>query len=235
VQLWPPVEVIRIVVAATAPVESAVPAAVTQSPTARLEDAAAWVSLKVVDDASFTLNVVVFNLGSVVVVVDLLLLELFFEVVVVVDLDVDFVVAAVEMPEMVKVVELTAVTLPLPTAMLPSRPAKLRAPFPPPAPLPPLLEPVLPDAPVPPGGRKPAPPGKVPVPPPWPAPPKPVDPRPAVVQLDPSGWLTATDRAVMVPLEDVPVTVTQSPVEMADAVTVVVCENAVDGVQLTVV
>jgi hypothetical protein len=221
------VEVIRIVAAVTAPVESAVPAAVTQSPTARFEDAAAWVSLKVVDDANFTLNVVVLSLGRVVVVVDVLLLELFFEVVVVVDLGA-FVAAAVEMPEMVNVVELTAVTLPLPTAILPSRPAKLRAPLAPPA------EPVAPDRPVPPGVRKPAPPGMVPVPP-WPGPTKPVDDRAPPVQLPPSDWLTATDRAVMMPFEDVPVTVTHSPVEIAEAVTAIVCENVVDDVQLTVV
>ncbi len=45
VQLLPPVEVIWIVDAATAPVESLDPAAVTQSPTARSEEAAAWRSL----------------------------------------------------------------------------------------------------------------------------------------------------------------------------------------------
>jgi hypothetical protein len=41
VQVLPPVDVIRTVVALTAPVESALPAALTQSPTARFAEAAA--------------------------------------------------------------------------------------------------------------------------------------------------------------------------------------------------
>jgi hypothetical protein len=48
-QVWPPVEVIRTVRAVTAPVESADPTAVTQSPTARELAAVDAVSLYVVD------------------------------------------------------------------------------------------------------------------------------------------------------------------------------------------
>ena len=39
-QVWPPVEVMRTIEALTAPVEAVLPAAVTQSPTARFEDEA---------------------------------------------------------------------------------------------------------------------------------------------------------------------------------------------------
>ena len=49
-QLWPPVEVILIEVAATAPVELDGPVAVTQSPTARLADVVDSVSVTVVVD-----------------------------------------------------------------------------------------------------------------------------------------------------------------------------------------
>lgn len=44
-QLSPPVEVMWTAVAVTAPVESLEPAAVTQSPTARAEEGALWLSL----------------------------------------------------------------------------------------------------------------------------------------------------------------------------------------------
>ncbi len=49
VHVLPPVEVMRTVVAVTAPVLLAVPNALTQSPTATADDVVAWVSDSVVD------------------------------------------------------------------------------------------------------------------------------------------------------------------------------------------
>jgi hypothetical protein len=48
------------------------------------------------------------------------------------------------------------------------------------------------------------------------------------------GWLMLTVRAVMVPLEEEPVTTTQSPTATVDADAVVDWVKLVDGVQLTV-
>ncbi len=63
-QVWPPVEVIRTVDAVTEPVVDAGPAAVTQSPTAKLDAAADWFWLNVVDDVSVTETLVALTLGG---------------------------------------------------------------------------------------------------------------------------------------------------------------------------
>ena len=57
-----------------------------------------------------------------------------------------------------------------------------------------------------------------------------------VVQVpDAEGWLMLTVRAVMVPLDEEPVTTTQSPTATDAALTASDWLNVVDGVQLTVI
>jgi hypothetical protein len=83
-----------------------------------------------------------------------------------------------------------------------------------------------------PAGR-PAPPAAPPPPPARPKPPPPVG-RVALHVPAEVGCVMLTDRAVIVPLDDVPVAATQSPTATADAAAVLGWLKAVDAVQLTV-
>lgn len=197
-------------VAVTDPVELVDPVAVTQSPTAKDEEDVDSVSVKVVDEPR------------------VMLMDLVTGVVVGVVLDVELwprVNPLNVVPSITIEVALAEVTLPL--AML--RPA--RKPRPPvPAPVgavPPEPPPgTLPPDPVPPPGKPP------PAPPRPPNPPRP--PKPVVQVPEEDGCLMTTERAVMVPLDVVPVTVTQSPAFIDAAVRVAVLVKVVVGVQSTV-
>jgi hypothetical protein len=197
VQVCPPVEVIRTVVADTAPVELVEPDAVTQSPTARSAAAALWSSWYLVDEEMSTVTGVVVG---VVVEVDVLGREP---------------KSAEEKPSTTMVLAPTEVTFPLAKPKFPD--PKRPPPAPPPAPE---------------GGRRVPPPGKVP--------PFAVEPdarvrpgkAPAVHEPDAAGCVIDTVCAVMVPLLDEPLTVTQSPT--ATDFTATVFENVVEDVQLTV-
>jgi hypothetical protein len=210
------VEVIRTVVAVTAPVLAAGPKALTQSPTANAVAVVAWVSDRVVVDAVVILSFSVFSLGLLAGVFDLLVEGLNVWLSTVPDSDtVD--------PE-------TAVTLPLANVKLP--PANDR---PPPAPA--LGKLPLGGVPVPPPDRA-APPPNLPPPnlPPAPAPAAPPPPKPAAHVPDVVALLMVIDRAATVVLDffdGVPVTVRQSPTVTALRVSVAVSENVVLPVQLT--
>jgi hypothetical protein len=210
----PPVEVIRTVVAVTAPFVAAGPRAVTQSPTARSVAAADWVEDDVVDPDVVILRFSVFGATGLEV----------FELLELLDLVRGKVPGEMSTPDTETVEPLTPVTLPDAMAME-LRPANRRA------------EPagklgrvplVLPVPPL----RK----------PPVPANAPPVDVPPLVVRevQDPvdEGLRTVMLRAAIVVLDvfdGVPVTVTQSPAasELTDSDTVF--ENCVEVVQLTVV
>jgi hypothetical protein len=210
----PPVEVIRTVVAVTAPFVAAGPRAVTQSPTARSVAAADWVEDDVVDPDVVILRFSVFGATGLEV----------FELLELLDLVRGKLPGEMSTPDTETVEPLTPVTLPDVMAME-LRPANRRA------------EPagklgrvplVLPVPPL----RK----------PPGPANAPPVDVPPLVVRevQDPvdEGLRTVMLRAAIVVLDvfdGVPVTVTQSPAasELTDSDTVF--ENCVEVVQLTVV
>jgi hypothetical protein len=178
------VEVIRTDAAVTAPVESVEPLAVTQSPTARFEAAADSISVKVVDELTAMVMLV---LGAVVVV----------------EPPPKRTDAAV--PVITSALVETASTLPV--AKLVGVPAR---------------------------GAGRVPPGVV-VPVPRPPPPKPPPcGRLAVHVPDADGGATLTVRAVIVPLEVVPVTTTHSPAATEEAVSVALRLKVVDWVQLTV-
>jgi hypothetical protein len=214
----PPVDVIRTVVAVTAPVVLAAPKALTQSPTATAEDVVDWVSVRTVDFAVVTLSFCVLGLVGF--------------------LD-DFEAAARlktwlnRVPDNDTEVPLTAVTLPVAMAKLANDP---RAPPPVPRPgkLPPAGVPEDPDPPVPDPKLPRAPPA-----PPNPAPPAPVrPPRPLVHVPLVDAWEIVMERAARVVLDflaGVPVTVKQSPTATALMVSVAVSENVVDPVQVTAV
>ena len=90
---------------------------------------------------------------------------------------------------------------------------------------------VLPDGALPTGALAPAPLGGPP-----PAPPLKPPPRPPVMAHDPEvGWPIVTERAVMVPADEVPVTVTHSPAFAAARVSLAVWVNLVEPVHVTVV
>jgi hypothetical protein len=210
------VDVIRTVVAVTAPVVLAEPNALTQSPTANAVDAVAWVSERVVVDAVVIFSFSVFRAGFfLAALLDLLVEALNVWLSTVPDSDtVD--------PE-------TAVTLPLANVKLPL--ANPRAPAGPEPPPPALGKLPLGGVPVPPPVR-PAKPPRAPAPnPPAPA-------APAAHVPDAVGLLIVIDRAATVVLDffdGVPVTVRQSPTATALRVSVAVSENVVLGVQLTAV
>src|ERR1700722_7708523 len=211
--------------AVTDPFELFAPVARTQSPTARSDAAADCVSGYVVDPFTVTLTVVA--LGR------------FWAVAFFVGFFPDGrLKLADENPEIVRLVPVTAVTLPvaklpapanpppggrLPDAPFggpPSPPGKRRPPLPPALPPPPL--PLAPPRPV------------------WPVPlllpaPRPPKPAPLVQVPDDGAGTMATDLAVIVvDLAVVPVTVTQSPTATDDAAVVAFCVNVVDDVHVTV-
>jgi hypothetical protein len=218
VQVFPPVDVIRTVVAVTAPVVLAGPNALTQSPTANAVDVVAWVSDRVVVDAVVIFSFSVFTDGFFLAA----LLDLLVEA---------LSVWLSTVPDSDTVVPETAVTLPLANVKLPPPNA-------PPAPpevrlgkLPPGGVPVPPPV-------RPAPPPNPPNPPRAPAPNPPAPPGPAAHVPDDVGLLIVMDRAATVVLDffdGVPVTVRQSPTATALTVSVAVSENVVLGVQLTAV
>lgn len=220
----PPVEVIRTVVALTAPLLAAGPKALTQSPTARSLEDADWVVLTVVEP-----DVVIVRLSVFWVVC-------FFD---------ELVFAVAPRPgrlpgenvlPVTEIVDpLTVVTLPLAMESEASCDRKLFAPEAPEGklgrvPLPPSPDPL----PAPPRnpGKPPAPPGG----PPWAAPAV----RPPNAVHDPldDGVVTVMLRAAMVVLDffdAVPVTETQSPAASELTACVTVLENVVMVSQLTVV
>jgi hypothetical protein len=205
------VDVIRTVVAVTAPVVLAGPNALTQSPTANAVEVVAWVSERVVVDPVVIFSFSVFSVGVfLAALLDLLVGALTVWLSTVPDSDtVD--------PE-------SAVTLPLANVKLP--PANRRAPEAP-EPLP------APLGKLPLGGVPVAPPVRPANPPNPPAPPG-----PAAHVPDDVGLLIVMDRAATVVLDffdGVPVTVRQSPTATAFRVSVAVSENVVLGVQLTAV
>jgi hypothetical protein len=215
----PPVEVIRTVVAVTAPFVAAGPTADTQSPTARSVAAADWVEDNVVDPEVVILRFSVFGATDLEVFELLELLELL-------DLVRAKLPGEMSTPDTETVEPLTPVTLPDAMAME-LRPANRRAE---------------------PAGKLGRVPLVLPVPPlrklkpPGPADAPPVDVPPLVVRevQDPvdEGLRSVMLRAAIVVLDvfdGVPVTVTQSPAasELTDSDTVF--ENCVEMVQLTVV
>jgi hypothetical protein len=228
VQLRPPVEVIRTVVAVTAPLLAAGPNALTQSPRARSPEAADWVALTVVD---FDEVIVSFSgFGAVG-----LLVELLFELD---ELRVGRFPKENVVPEMVTVDPCTAVTLPEAMDMeasclrkLLEPPGKLgRLPLEPPPSKPPRANP-------PPPGNPPPPPGNPPV---LGAPDAPEPDALAERVHEPLdvGVVTVMDRAAIVVLDffdAVPVAETQSPTAKELTVSETVLENEVVDVQLTVV
>jgi hypothetical protein len=230
VHVPPPVEVIRTVVAVTAPLLAAGPKALTQSPTARAFEVTVCVALTGVE-----LDVVILRV-SVLGSVGFLLFELF-ELFVVFDVfDVvprPKLPAEMSTPDTVTVEPFTPVTLPDAMAMLARALRKLAEPEP-------LNVGRVPPEPVRPG--KP--------PPPVPLrklkPPPAVPPAPLVVVREPTpvhdplalAFVTVMLRATMVVFElfdCVPVAVMQSPAAREPTVSVTVLENAVVGVQLTAV
>lgn len=210
----------RTVEAVTAPFVAEGPTAVTQSPTARSVDAAAWVDATVVDADVVILRFWVFGVSGLAV------LELF-ELLELEDLVPAKLPGPMSTPDTETVEPLTPVTLPDAIAMEPA-PANRRAD---PAGKLGRVPLVLPEP-----RRKLKPPG-----PPKPPPP-PADAPPGVARSvhDPVGDAASSVmlRAAMVVFDDfegVPVTVTQSPAasELTDSDTVF--ENCVVDVQLTVV
>jgi hypothetical protein len=222
VQVAPPVEVIRTVVAVTEPLVAAGPKALTQSPTARSLDAADCVELTVVE-----LEVVAVSF-SVLGVVGFLVCAFL-------DPALGRFPSDRFVPEMLTVDPLTAVTFPLAKDRFASCLRKLLAPEPPPGklgrvPFPPSPE--LVPAPPPRNWNPPAPPGRPPG-----APLAPRLPNALHVPLD-DGVVTVMLRAAMVVLDffdAVPVTETQSPTASALTASVTVLENCVVAVQPTVV
>ncbi len=200
----------RTVLAVTAPFEAAGPTALTQSPTASADDAAACVAVTVVDPEVVILRFSVFG------VVGFLLLELDVEVL-------EKLPGERSMPDTETVEPLTEVTLPDAMAIDPS-PANRRA------------EPAGNEGRVPlvlplPPGRKRKPPG---------APPVAVLPLVVRLVQDPveEAVVIVMLRAVIVVLDDfdgVPVAVMQSPAARELTASVTVLENVVVGVQVTVV
>jgi hypothetical protein len=215
VQVFPPVDVIRTVVAVTAPVVLAGPNALTQSPTANAVDVVDWVSVRVVVDPVVIFSFSVFTIGFFLAA----LLDLLVEAL-------NVVLSTV--PDSDTVDPETAVTLPLANVKLPppnpAPPAPRRGKLP------------LGGVPVPPPVR-PAPPPNPPNPPRAPPPnPPAAPPGPAAHVPDVVALLIVMDRAATVVLDffdGVPVTVRQSPTATALRVSVAVSENVVVGVQLT--
>jgi hypothetical protein len=209
----------RTVVAVTEPLLADGPNADTQSPTARALDATAWVVFTGVELVVVTLSVSVLSLGG-------FLLLLFLAA----DTREPKFPPEIEMPETVRVVPLTAVTLP--DAM--SRSANCLAKFPAPDPLLGKLGRV--PLPSPPRNWKPpagGPPGPLPT---RKAPPPALPVAPQVPLL--FGVVKVMLRAAMVVLDFLeadPVAVTQSPTVMALTVFVADWEKVVVGVQFTVV
>ena len=160
-------EVIRTVVAVTAPVVLAGPNALTQSPTANAVEVVVWVSDRVVVDAVVILSFSVFNLGLLVAALFDLLVE-------------GLNVWLSTVPDNDTVDPETAVTLPLANVKLP--PANDRPPA-----APPLGKLPLGGVPVPPPDR-PAPPPNLPPPNLPPAPP--AHPRPRRRRSRPRTFLT---------------------------------------------
>jgi hypothetical protein len=206
----------RTVEAVTDPLVAAGPKALTQSPTARSVEAALWVALTGVELDVVTLSVWTLGVGGFFDLLWLVLGKL---------------PGDTEMPEMVRVDALTAVTLPEAMDKLASCRRKLPgdAPFgkppPPPGGPPPLpLRNWNPPA---------VPPALIPM----------FDPPAPLVEVPTQaplllGMLTERSRAATVVfdfLEAVPVAVTQSPTVIALTASVTVLENCVDEVQLTVV
>jgi hypothetical protein len=216
VQVPPPVEVMRTVLAVTAPLVAAWPNALTQSPTANELDVVDWVAFTGVELDVVMVSVSVFGRVGFFV------------------FELDFVVGRANplpgftvMPETVSVEPLTPVTVPDAMSRLANCLRKFLPPEPPPGNPAPLRNWKPPDAP--PLAAAPVPPVPVPILNPPPAPPQ--DP------LDVAG-ITLIERAAMVVLDvfdAVPVTVTQLPVVSELTASVTVFENCVVGVQLTVV
>jgi hypothetical protein len=223
VHVTPPVEVMRTVVAVTAPFVAAGPKAVTQSPTARSVAAADWVEDSVVDPDVVILRFWVFGATGLEFLELLELLELFE----LADFPPAKLPGLMSTPDTETVEPFTPVTLPDAMAMEVSAPNRRAEPagklgrvpdVPPVLPLRKLNRPEPPNA------------------------PPPVDVPPVVGRAvhDPvdEGLNSVMLRAAMVVLDDfdgVPVTVTQSPAasELTDSDTVF--ENCVEVVQLTVV
>ena len=225
VQDWPPVDVIRTVLAVTAPLLAEEPKALTQSPTATSVEDALCVELTVVELEVVIVSFWVFPAGGV------LGLPVLFEF----GLPPAKFPSASVVPETDTVEPLTAVTLPFAKDIDANCLRKLLEPGPEP-PEGKLGRVPLPPAPLPPpGGVKPPPPPPKPAPPPG-APP--VRPAPPVAVHEPfeAGVVTVILRAAMVVLdffETVPVTETQSPAASALTASDAVLENCVVDVQLT--
>lgn len=202
--------VIDTLVAATAPVESVLPWADTQSPTARLEALPLDRWVKLVEE--FTVTWMVWVLGAVVGVVELLV-------------DADRLAkfrAENENPDTVIVGPLTAVTLPEAIPKLASLAGS--------EPVGPLAVGPLPVGAL--AGSDPL--GRRTGPPP-PKPPPNAPPLPNAVQLpDEEAGVMDTVWAVMVPFDVVPLALMQDPTVTANSVTFLVAVHDVDEVQLTV-
>lgn len=205
---------IRTLVAVTAPLDAAGPKALTQSPTARSEEAADWVALTVVDP-----DVVIFR-PCVFGVVGLEPLEL-------PDLRAKL-PGWIWKPDIETVEPLTAVTFPVARVSEPRPPNRAPGPpgnwgrCPPAFPVRKLKAP----PPGPPPGPTPR--GGVPI----------LDRAGPLQDPDVEAGATEMLRAAMVVLDDfegVPVTVTQSPTVRTLTASDTVFENCVEGVQLTVV
>jgi len=208
--------VIRTVVAVTAPVLAAGPKALTQSPTARALAETDWVAFRVVELEVVTLRVWVLGVvGFLVLVLDLVFFELRVKL-----------PGERVMPESVTVDPLTPVTLPDATESEANCLRKLLAPAPPPG----KLGRVPPPKPAPPRNWEP--PDAETPPPPAPRAPNPVH-EPLELAV-----VTVMVRAAIVVLElfdAVPVAEMQSPGAKELTASDTVLENAVVGVQLTVV
>jgi hypothetical protein len=217
----PPVEVIRTVVAVTAPVLLAGPNALTQSPTASADDATVSVCDSVVVEEVVILSFSVFAVGFFA--------GFFFD-----DDEVGLNVWLSTVPESEIVVPDTPVTFPL--AMVKLAPENPRRPPAPPGKLP--LGGVSPEPerlplPAGPAPAPPAPPANLPPPP---NPPAARPPKPDAHVPDDVAVLIVMDRAATVVLDffdGVPVTVRQSPTATALRVCVAVSEKVVVAVQLT--
>jgi hypothetical protein len=214
VQALPPVEVMRTVVAVTAPVLAICPKALTQSPTAKEDAVVGWVCDKVVEVDSVTFKA--FDFGRAGFVVFLVVLD-------------GRVNEPTRIPVRLTSDPLIAVTFPEAMDRLAPENAR-RNPEPP---LDPLGRPLAPASP-------PAPPNPPRAPPPNP----PNALRPVVPLLEPEAHAPEVDAALMdtvlaamVVLDDfdgVPVTVRQSPTATPLWVCVTVSENVVVPVQFTV-